>query len=59
MRELQNRVLKTKIDVEKKEESCREFEDKVFMQLFVFNTNITLMHPQKIFSYSCMASNCV
>eukprot|EP00112_Aurelia_sp_Birch-Aquarium-sp1_P012595 Seg265.1 transcript_id=Seg265.1/GoldUCD/mRNA.D3Y31 product="hypothetical protein" protein_id=Seg265.1/GoldUCD/D3Y31 len=29
VRELQNRVLKTKIDVEKKEENCREFEDKL------------------------------
>jgi len=29
VRELQNNVLKTKIDVEKKEEACREYEDKV------------------------------
>ena len=29
VRDLQNNVLKNKIDVEKKEEACREYEDKV------------------------------
>ena len=34
VRELQNSLLKTKIDVEKKEETCREYDDKVGIQVF-------------------------
>ena len=38
VRELQNSLLKTKIDNEKKEETCREYEDKVVtLSFYEFN----------------------